>query len=120
MERIMAEQEKETIRIDHELYLRLREHCDREGIRFVDFVENSLEDALARETVIKALEDEIESLRRKAVKYDYAFNRGFQQGFAYFYQMLMGPNLPPAAEEELKIVKKFPAVAPKGEQLSLL
>jgi hypothetical protein len=30
-----------------------------------------------------ALEKEIKSLRRKADNYDYAFNLGFRQGFAY-------------------------------------
>jgi hypothetical protein len=115
----MSEPEHKTIRIDNDLYLRLREHCDRDGVRFLDFLENALEDALLRETVTKAMEAEIEILRKKAVKYDYAFNRGFQQGFAFFYQMMEGLGFSADAEEDLNIVKQFPSENPRGEQLQL-
>lgn len=115
----MADQEGNTIRIDQKLYLRLREHCDCEGVRFHDFVENYLEDALAREPITKSLEAEIENLRKKAVKYDYAFNRGFSQGFSFFYLMIKGLGMSRVAEEELKIVRKFPLEAPKGDQIKL-
>lgn len=86
---------------------------------FLDFVENSLEDALLRETVTKTLEEEIETLRKKAVKYDYAFNRGFRQGFAYFYRLMHGISFSSDEEEELAIVKKFPDETSKGEQMQL-
>lgn len=85
----------------------------------MDFVENSLEDALLRETVAKTLEEEIETLRKKAVKYDYAFNRGFQQGFVFFYFMMMGIGFSEDGLEDLDIVRQFPAETPKGEQMQL-
>jgi hypothetical protein len=34
--------EDAVLRVSRELYARLREHCDRLGIRFVDFVEDAL------------------------------------------------------------------------------
>ena len=107
------------LRINSDLYVKLREHCDRFGIRFLDFVEDALEDAMLTEIENNDIEHEIEGRRRKADKYDYAFNRGFKQGFAYLYLMLHGASLSAEAEDNLSIVKKFPAVAPDGEQLKL-
>jgi hypothetical protein len=65
------------------------------------------------------LEQEIEVLRRKADKYDYAFNRGFKEGFAYLYLMLHGVGLSAEAEDNLSIVRKFPVVTLNGDQLKL-
>jgi hypothetical protein len=107
------------IRINRDLYLQLREHCDRFGIRFLDFVEDALENAMLTEIGSMGLEQEIEVLRKKADNYDYAFNRGFKQGFAFLYLMLNGANLSAEAEDHLSIVKKFPPATPNGEQLKL-
>ena len=38
-----------TIEISSELYQSLREYCDRNGYRFIDFVEDSLETATYRD-----------------------------------------------------------------------
>jgi hypothetical protein len=108
-----------TIRIDPELYDRLRRFCDRESIRFRDFVDSALAEAVETETRAMLLESEIAKLKEKAVKYDYAFNRGFQQGFAFFYCLLNGLSVSDTAAEGLEIVRRFPAVAPKGDQLTL-
>jgi hypothetical protein len=115
----MPDVKTEAIQIDHTLYNRLREFCDHENIRFSDFLTDSLENALDSENIVKPLESEIEKLEKKAVKYDYAFNRGFQQGFLFLYLMFNGLNVSRSFEEELKIVRKFPAEAPKGEQIGL-
>ena len=107
------------LRINRDLYVRLREHCDRFGIRFLDFAEDALENAMLTEIGNNGLEQEIEVLRRKADKYDYAFSRGFKEGFAYLYLMLHGVSLSPEAEDNLSIVRKFPVVTPNGEQLKM-
>jgi len=107
------------LRINHDLYVRLREHCDRFGIRFLEFAEDALENAMLNEVGNNGLEQEIEVLRRKADQYDYAFNRGFKEGFAYLYLMLHGDSLSAEAEDNLSIVRKFPAATPNGEQLKL-
>ena len=116
---LMNEQETEKLHIDKDLYARLRSHCDREHLRFLDFVESCLEDALAGEPAAKTLEAEIERLREKADDHDRAFNRGFRQGFEFLYLMLKGLRLSRAAEEGLGIVRRFPAEAPKGEQMRM-
>jgi hypothetical protein len=107
------------LRINHDLYVRLRAHCDRFGIRFLDFVEDALENAMLTELGNNGLEQENEILRRKADKYDYAFTRGFKDGFAYLYLMLQGAGLSAEAEDNLAIVRKFPAATPNGEQLKM-
>jgi len=107
------------LRINHDLYVRLREHCDRFGIRFLDFAEDALENAMLSEVRNNGLEQEIEVLRRKADKYDYAFNRGFKQGFAFLYLILNGVSLSAEVEDGLSIVRKFPVVNPNGEQLKM-
>ena len=70
-----------TIKIDAKLYDLLRRFCDKEGRRLRDFVEDSLENAIYTEESIKILDKEIESLKKKEARYDYAFRRGFQKGF---------------------------------------
>ncbi|MCU0591745.1 MAG: hypothetical protein MUC57_09750 [Desulfobacterales bacterium] len=107
------------LRINHDLYVRLREHCDRFGTRFLEFAEDALENAMLNEIGNNGLEQEIEVLRRKADQYDYAFNRGFKEGFAYLYLMLNGASLSAEAEDNLSIARKFPAATPNGEQLKL-
>ena len=111
--------EDAVLRVSRELYARLREHCDRLGIRFVDFVEDALDNAVMEDVENNSLEKELEALRRKAESYDRAFNRGFQQGFAFFHLMLKGLGVSESLDEELTIVRKFPAVVPKGEQVKL-
>jgi hypothetical protein len=115
----MTEPETVNLRIGKDLYARLRAHCDRENVRFLDFIESALEDTLAGEPAARALADEAEHLRKKAGNYDYAFNRGFGQGFAFLYLMLHGLGPTRAAEEELKDVRKFPAEAPRGRQMGM-
>jgi hypothetical protein len=107
------------LRINSDLYVRLREHCDRFGIRFLDFAEDALENSMLTEIGNNGLEQEIEVLRRKADKYDYAFSRGFKEGFAYLYLMLHGASLSAEAEDGLAVVRKFPVVTLNGEQLKL-
>jgi hypothetical protein len=107
------------LRINRDLYVKLREHCDRFGIRFLDFVEDALENAMLTEIGDIGLEQEIEVLRKKADNYDYAFNHRFKQGFGYLYLMLNGASLSAEAEDNLSIVKKFPPLTPNGEQLKL-
>jgi hypothetical protein len=108
-----------SFRIGRELYSRLRKHCDETGFRFIDFVEDALENALLTDTRIAELEQETNDLRRKAEQYEYAFNLGFRQGFSFLYLMLQGMSLTADAVEGLTIARKNPAVAHKGEQIML-
>ena len=59
------------IKIDDRLYELLRKFCDKEGRRLRDFVEDSLENAIHTEETIKVLDEKINSLKKKEVKYDY-------------------------------------------------
>jgi len=115
----MSSKNNEAVYIERELYSRLRTYCDNESIRFRDFVENALEEAVESDRITKVLESEIDKLKRKAVKYDYAFKRGFEKGFLFFYSMATGLNAFDRQDESLEIMRKFPPEAPKGKQMKL-
>lgn len=48
--------DKTHIQIDPDLDAELREYCDRCGIRFVDFVQDALEQAIAFEEILNKSE----------------------------------------------------------------
>jgi hypothetical protein len=114
----MAEPAGESLPVSSELYIRVRRHCDRCGIRLVDFVEQALEEAMVDESVSAALEKEIEWLRRKTVFHDQAFNRGFQRGFWFWFRMINGTGFSEEEWKELDAVNPHPPVV-SGEQLKL-
>ncbi|MFH1984012.1 MAG: hypothetical protein ABIL58_19405 [Pseudomonadota bacterium] len=75
----MAE-DTQTIAIDGALYRELRGYCDTNGIRLVDFIEDSLETAIYRSEMEKLLADaerlkeRVEFIKREAIR------QGFTQG----------------------------------------
>jgi hypothetical protein len=115
----MTEREFTSIRISHELHSKLRKYCDHCGIRVIDFVESALEEALFSEPVTESLMGRIEKLEKKAVTYDYAFNRGFRQGFTFYYLMSTGQGIAPDAYEDLNLVKKSSSTTLPKQQLGL-
>ncbi|BBO70926.1 hypothetical protein DSCA_48560 [Desulfosarcina alkanivorans] len=71
-----------TIAIDPERYESLRRHCDRNGIRFADFVADALENALEEEEILQKAE-KVERLIQQMDRLRLtSFRRGFRQGFA--------------------------------------
>ena len=115
----MPDEAAEPVRINRDLYARLRDHCDRLGIRFNTFTEDALENAISTEITARALEQELEGLRAKAERHDYAFNLGFRKGFAFLHLMLQGLSASAATDEDLAVIRKHPAAAIKGEQVKL-
>ena len=69
-----------TIRIEFDLYTELRDYCDRNGIRFVDFVADSLEKATHLHEVENLLCEENKVNERIAREGRRAFLHGFSQG----------------------------------------
>jgi hypothetical protein len=68
------------INIAADLYHELREYCDRAGIAFLDFVEDSLEKATYRDELELLLRDEAEMKKKIASEESAAFKRGFSLG----------------------------------------
>ena len=69
-----------TITIDGALYRELRDYCDANGIRLIDFIEDSLETATYRREM-EALLTDAERLRgRIALITTAAVRQGFTQG----------------------------------------
>ena len=108
-----------TIKINDGLYDLLRKFCDKEGRRLKEFVEDALENAIYTEESIKILNEEINTLKKKEAKYDYAFRRGFQKGFYISFCALHGQILLEPDDEEIEILKNDPFRISKGDQLDL-
>lgn len=70
-----------SIAIESSLYKHLRQYCDKEGIRFVDFVEEALANAVEREEILEKSAKADEVLKRANTNMKRSFRRGFWQGF---------------------------------------
>ena len=79
-----ANQEKtvdsEIVRITSGLYKELREFCDRNSIRFVDFIEDSLESATYRYELEELLSDGANVQTRIESERNRSFLEGFSKG----------------------------------------
>ncbi|MFO7715102.1 hypothetical protein [Desulfosarcina sp.] len=69
-----------AIIIDSDLYENLRQYCDDCGIRFVDFVEEALENAIDREAILRKSEKADRILEQADRDRKLSFWRGFNQG----------------------------------------
>ncbi len=112
-------EEFKTIKVDKDLYKRIRKHCDQYGIRLKDFVEDSLENAMYTDESIKVLSDEIEDLKRKTTSYDYAYRRGFDKGLYFLFLSLQGRLDCTLKKDEIEILKKRLYRPSKGTQLPI-
>jgi hypothetical protein len=110
----------QPIKIEKDLYNRLRDYCDIGGIRFVDFVEEALENAIEREEILEKSAKADEVLKRADKNMKRSFRRGFWQGFVAGFlasqgQFALSERLIPSEvsyrEDPFKLVS--------GNQLSL-
>lgn len=109
----------QTLKIDADIYNLLRDYCDKNGIRFRNFVEDSLENAIQFEESDKIHREEIENLKMKATKYDYAFTRGFQKGFLFAFFALQGRCFYSLKEDEIIAICDNPFQISGGTQLPM-
>jgi len=68
------------IQIDSELHADLRDYCDKRAIRFVDFVEDALAQAVAIEEILEKSEKADQVLNRATEDRRQSFRRGFHVG----------------------------------------
>jgi hypothetical protein len=110
----------QPIQIENELYQRLRAYCDIGGIRFVDFVEEALENAIAREEILEKSAKADQVLKRADEDMKRSFRRGFWQGFVAGFLARQGEF---AASERLTpsevSYREDPFKLVSGNQLSL-
>ena len=71
---------KSHIQIDSDLHADLRDYCDKCGIRFVDFVEDALAQAVAIEEILDKSEKADQVLSRATEDRRQSFRRGFHVG----------------------------------------
>jgi hypothetical protein len=72
--------DKTHIHIDADLDAELREYCDRCGIRFVDFVQDALEQAIAFEEILNESEKADQILGQATKNKQRSFRHGFHVG----------------------------------------
>jgi len=77
----MQNKELKTIKINSELYNFLREYCDKQNIRLIDFVEESLENTVSYYDQLKLAEENKKLLSLVKEKHDKIYKTGFGEGF---------------------------------------
>ncbi|HSO20799.1 MAG TPA: hypothetical protein VLT88_15150 [Desulfosarcina sp.] len=70
-----------AIPIDDALYADLRAYCDRCGIRFVDFIEDALCNAIDREQILTRSVEAEKAMKQLDQDRRRSYRRGFYQGF---------------------------------------
>ena len=68
------------IELSEEIYKNIREYCDQNGYRFVDFVEDSLELATYRDELERLVNDEAKIKERIESERVISIQRGFIRG----------------------------------------
>ena len=72
--------EKANIPIDPDLHAELRAYCDSCGIRFIDFVEDALEQAIRFEEILDKSEKADQVLNQATKDMQRSFRHGFHVG----------------------------------------
>jgi len=100
-----VDQDTHSIEIDHSLYNELREYCDRNGLRFLEFIEETLEAATYRDELENLLRDEAELKLRIEHERSRAIGEGFTKGVLAILLALQGniesskTHTPPEAKD---------------------
>jgi DNA replication initiation complex subunit (GINS family) len=74
--------EKKPIQIDSDLYKEVREFCDQNGLRLIDFVEDALAQAIAFEETLDASRKAEKIIREATDDMRQTYRRGFHLGIA--------------------------------------
>jgi len=82
--------EKVNIQIDPDLHAELRDYCDRCGIRFIDFVEDALEQAIRFEEILDKSEKADQVLNQATKNMQRSFRHGFHVGLVAGVFMAQG------------------------------
>ena len=69
-----------TIILSAQLFQELRQYCDRNGLRFVEFIEDALETAIHRHHLEALFNDENKLKERIDKERRHALQKGFDQG----------------------------------------
>lgn len=113
------EDEKKTIRIDADLYESVREYCDRENIALVDFVEDSLENAISFHAQLSLLEENKKLLAKIKEKYQTIRRAGFNEGFFVAFYAIGGDIWAAMRNKTLRFKPKKVIEPVEARQLSL-
>ena len=73
----MDDKEFISIKIDVDTYEELKSYCDEQGVRFIDFLYEALDNSVARYELRK----EITEIRKQKREIEYEKSKAFQLGF---------------------------------------
>jgi hypothetical protein len=83
-------QDLKIIKINSKLYDQVRSHCDLIGIRFIDFVEDSLENAFSLNEIEKVHKETKRLSESVKKEYKKIYLHGFKQGFSAAFYLKQG------------------------------
>ncbi len=83
-------EELKIIKINSELYDYLREYCDKQHVRFIDFVEDSLENSVGFHEQLKLAEENKKLLSQIEENHEKIYKAGFHEGFYIALYTLKG------------------------------
>lgn len=107
------------ISIDPEVYESVREFCDQHDLRFLDFVEESLETAMFFHEQENQMVENQELLRRIRRDYQKIKKFGFNEGFFIAMFLFGGKSLPQEWRDALRENLKDTPLLIEGEQMKL-
>ncbi|WP_124330271.1 hypothetical protein [Desulfonema ishimotonii] len=109
-----------TLKIDAEIYDRLRAYCDQNSIRFADFTEEMLENAIGENEAVRALDEARLLTEQMDAEREKAYARGFQEGFCLAFSAALGRMGTPDQQAGLRrALRNRPARKITGPQLEL-
>jgi len=115
----MKDHKTKTVAIDAELHDIVREYCDRKNIRLVDFVEDSLENAINFHEQSNLAAENKKLLSKIKEKYQTIHKAGFNEGFFVAFFAMKGDLWASIRNQTLKKRLKRILKPVKASQLTL-
>ncbi len=107
------------IKISDELYQNIREYCDKNSLRFIDFIEDSLESATYRDELERLVIDETKIKERIENERVESIQRGFIRGVMATTFTMRGFSGLGEALTPKEIKKRYHFIPVQGEQIKM-
>ena len=102
-----------TVPIDEEIYQDIREYCESNGLKFINFIQDAFDNAIKREEILRisaetlSAKKEIEKIQRSLHRErERSYGKGFSRGFYYAFMMFQGFDVELNADE-IEALKRF-------------
>ena len=111
----------DTVKIDIsvELYQNIREYCDKNSLRFIDFIEDALESATYRDELERLVNDESKMKERIENEGVVSIQRGFIRGVMAATLAMKGNSGLGEALTPKEIKKSYHFIPVRGGQIKM-